>query len=56
MGQIFKLMEQKEHLTLSGLHKIISLKAAMNFGYLSEPLKLAFPDIIAAKKSIRLDT
>ena len=54
--QVFKLVKQKEHLTLPGLHEIISLKAAMNFGRLSEHLKASFPNIIAAKKSILLDT
>lgn len=43
-------MEQKEHLTLSGLHKIIALKAAMNFGHLSEQLKAAFPHIVECKR------
>lgn len=54
--QIFKLIEQKEHLTLYGLHEIISIKAAMNFGRLSEHLKYSFPDIIPANRPIRLDT
>lgn len=52
--QVFKLVKQKEHLTLTGLHEVISLKAAMNFGRLSEHLKASFPD--TTKKSIRLDT
>ena len=54
--RIFKLIEQKQHLTVYGLHEIISIKAAMNYGRLSEHLKNSFPNIIPAKKSIRLDT
>ena len=38
-------MERREHLTLEGLHKIISIRASMNNG-LSPKLKLAFPDIV----------
>jgi hypothetical protein len=52
--QIVNLMDQKEHLTLSGLHKIISLRASMNLG-LSPILKTAFPDIIPAIRPKRSD-
>lgn len=38
-------MEQKEHLNLGGLYKIVPIKASMNRG-LSDKLKLAFPDVI----------
>lgn len=51
-SQIFNLIDQKEHLTLSGLHKIVSIKASMNLG-LSESLKGAFPDITPVQRSIR---
>ena len=53
-AQIVTLIEKKEHLTLSGLHEIISLKASMNLG-LSSNLKIAFPDIIPAIKPKRSD-
>ena len=53
-SQIVTLVNQKEHLTISGLHKIISLKASMNLG-LPESLKTAFPDITPAVRSIRSD-
>ena len=43
--QAYQLMEQKEHLNLDGLHKIIAIKASMNRG-LSDEFKLAFPDVI----------
>lgn len=53
-SQIVTLVNQKEHLTISGLHKIISLKASMNLG-LPESLKTAFPDITPAVRPIRSD-
>lgn len=42
--KIVELMAQKEHLTLEGVQKILSLKASMNKG-LTDKLKQAFPDI-----------
>lgn len=53
-AQIVTLINQKEHLTLSGLHEIISLKASMNLG-LSTFLKTAFPDITPAIRPKRSD-
>lgn len=53
-AQIMILMNKKEHLTLSGLHEIISLKASMNLG-LPTLLKSAFPDIIPAMRPKRSD-
>lgn len=53
-AQIITLMKKKEHLTLSGLHEIISLKASMNLG-LSTTLKTAFPEIIPALRPKRKD-
>lgn len=38
------MLEQKEHLTLAGLEKIVSIKASINLG-LSDSLKAAFPNI-----------
>ena len=39
-------MKRREHLTLAAcLHKIIAIKASINWG-LSEELKLAFPDLV----------
>jgi len=43
-SQIFNLIDQKEHLTLPGIVKIVSIKASMNLG-LPVSLKDAFPDI-----------
>ncbi len=42
------MMNKKEHLTISGLHKIISFKASMNNMRLSPLLHTAFPEIIPA--------
>jgi hypothetical protein len=38
------MFSNKEHLTLDGIHKLISIKTAMNLG-LSPDLKAAFPNI-----------
>ena len=43
--QGYNLVINKEHLTLSGLYKIVALKASMNLG-LSDHLKTAFPNVI----------
>lgn len=43
--QAVELMEQKEHLTMEGLEKIVAIKASLNNG-LSAELKAAFPEII----------
>jgi len=53
-AQIMTLINKKEHLTLSGLHEIISLKASMNLG-LPTSLKTAFPDVTPAIRPKRLD-
>jgi len=41
--KIVELINQKEHLTLEGIQKIVNLKASMNKG-LTDKLKQAFPD------------
>lgn len=46
---IGKLMYNKEHLTVEGLHKILSIRAAMNNG-LSKTLKIAFPNVISISR------
>jgi hypothetical protein len=45
--QTFMLIKNKEHLTIEGLKKIISLKAVLNNG-LSDQLKESFPDVVPA--------
>lgn len=41
----YNLVINKQHLTISGLHRIVGLKASMNQG-LSDLLKTAFPNVI----------
>jgi hypothetical protein len=43
--KVINLMKQGKHLTLEGLSKIVSIKAILNKGVLSEVLSLAFPDL-----------
>jgi hypothetical protein len=38
-------MNNKEHLTLEGLHKILALKGSLNLG-LSDELKTNFPSVM----------
>ena len=49
--KVYQIVELKEHLTLEGVKKILSIKASMNLG-LSRELKLAFPNVIAAEKPL----
>lgn len=53
-AQIVSIINKKEHLTLSGLHKVISFRASMNLG-LSEFLRTAFPDVTPAIRPKRTD-
>ena len=46
-----ELIKNKEHLTLEGFNKIISIRASMNKG-LTETLKTMFPDIIPVVRPI----
>lgn len=43
--EVLNLILNKEHLTISGLHKIVAIKASMNLG-LSKSLQADFQDII----------
>jgi intein-encoded DNA endonuclease-like protein len=43
--QAVELVVRKEHLTLEGLQKLVSIKAVLNKG-LSEDLRAAFPDVV----------
>uniref|UniRef100_UPI002001CF69 hypothetical protein n=1 Tax=Exserohilum turcicum TaxID=93612 RepID=UPI002001CF69 len=52
--EIVNLMLNKEHLTLDGLKKVLSLKASLNLG-LSEELKVKFSNIEAVKRPLVLD-
>jgi hypothetical protein len=44
LKKIVDLMNQKEHLTIEGIQKIVAIKASMNLG-LSDELLVAFPDV-----------
>lgn len=52
--EIVSLMKNKEHLTLDGLNKVLSLKASLNLG-LSSELKDKFPNIEAVKRPLIID-
>lgn len=47
--QVFIMIKNKEHLTMEGLKRIISLKAVFNKG-LTDKLKTAFPDVVPAQR------
>ncbi len=49
------MINAKEHLTMEGLQKIVSIKASVNKG-LSETLKVAFPGTIPALRSLSVST
>lgn len=44
-------MNNKEHLTIEGLHKIVAIKASLNLG-LSNELKTSFSNIVAIKRPL----
>ena len=46
---VLDLIENKEHLTMEGLRKILAVKASMNNG-LSDVLKVAFPGIVPVNR------
>jgi hypothetical protein len=48
---VVDLMSQKEHLTTEGFHKIVAIRASMNFG-LTTTLAKAFPNIIPVPRPI----
>lgn len=45
LSKVFDLMQNKEHLTNEGLHKILTIRASWNLG-LSDTLQAAFPSIV----------
>lgn len=52
--QIVEALNNKEHLRLDGLQRILNLRASMNLG-LSPELKAAFPDTVAEERPLVLD-
>jgi hypothetical protein len=53
--RVVELMKNKEHLSIEGLHKIINIKASINFG-LSNKLKSDFSLITPVVRPIILTT
>ena len=51
MKQVFNITKNKEHLTLEGLIKTLSIRASMNQGF-SEKLMVAFPNIKPAERPL----
>jgi hypothetical protein len=49
--EALNLILNKQHLTLSGLHKIVAIKAKMNLG-LSESLQAAFQDVLPMSRPL----
>jgi hypothetical protein len=49
--EAFLIVQNKDHLTLEGLKKLVAIKAAMNLG-LSSELKVGFPGIKPVERSI----
>lgn len=47
--QCFEIIKQKEHLTESGILKLVGLKSSLNWG-LSDNLKIAFPNVAYVNK------
>jgi hypothetical protein len=47
--QSVDLIEKKQHLTMEGLTKLVSIKASLNLG-LSEKLQESFPNIVPSVK------
>ena len=56
--ELFKMvvliMSRKEHLTIEGLKKLVSIKASLNLG-LSDKLKKAFPTIVPVLRPLVVD-
>lgn len=53
--QVYSILENNKYLTLDNFIKIVSIKASINKGGLSDGLTEAFPNIIPFKKSLVRD-
>lgn len=47
--KVFFLIQNKEHLTMEGLEKIVAIRAVLNLG-LTDKLKAAFPHIVPVRR------
>jgi hypothetical protein len=54
--EVIDLMKEGKHLTLEGLNRIVSIKAALNNRELSNNLSSAFPNIVAKRTILRPET
>ena len=54
--EVINLMKEGKHLTLEGLNRIVSIKATLNSGELSDTLSLAFPNIEPALRPVILNS
>lgn len=52
--QAFELIKCKNHLTIEGLRKIVSIRASLNKG-LPEELKATFPDVVPVPRPLVTD-
>ena len=52
--EVVEMINNKEHLTLEGLNKIVSIKASINKG-ISDELKAAFPQCIPEMRPIMVN-
>jgi hypothetical protein len=52
--QVFELIKCKQHLTIEGIHKVVSIRASMNRG-LSDKLQATFSDVILAPRPLVKD-
>jgi hypothetical protein len=51
--QAYEMIVRKEHLTMEGLKKVLSIKAVMNGNGLSDKLNKAFPNLIPIARPSR---
>jgi hypothetical protein len=49
--QAFNIMDNKEHLTIEGIRKLVGIKAKLNLG-LTEELSKAFPNIVTVDRPL----
>lgn len=52
---VIDIVNSKEHLTMKGLHKIVSLKASINLG-LTDELKTSFPNVVPTLRPLAKNT
>ena len=54
LKQAIFIVKNKEHLTISGIKKLIAIKASMNHG-LSKKLKSSFPGVVPVVRPLVID-